>query len=691
MAAFPGSIDDVIVVEDEDPHLPPSSSSQAEKAVENSHHRVAPSAPAHVGQSPFTTAGKKRVLQAENQKLFSEFVEHVAAVTQDCPEVLEFLKKNHTKACSDYLSSVEFRNSLGRCLTRVETNHSRMFVYIYELCMVLKQHKDRTKRKKKSSAFESAPSASALDCLPSTSLNSESRTAVPTGAQEQEGKPTTEDEKPSTSGLLEDRLKAEKRASRASRKQIAYLENLLKVYDDEICRLQRAELSLDDLDAEDSLYIQEHKLKHKMMKIYKKLCELKHCSSLTGRVLERKILYTDTSYPEISRRIQRYINSPEVCMNPPDYQDILQQVQLASKRHNLRLSSMQLEQIARKAFTDIGTKIQQRRQQDLLYDFGCQLTSEYKPDNDPALKDTSLLRKLRDNQEMGLNRLDDVINKYATQQEKTDEKDWTRRHGEEREEEEDEEEEEEEDDASSEEDIEEEIQASSQQDGAGEDSEEDGGNEAERMNDGAIKDEQASPDVSTAGDEAFPGGPVPDASVSAISPLSGVTSAGDDPGRPEPAQARAPSSDGHVTPVASGVPPYRHADPVTCNQSNGTDPPANGASPPPPPETTCRPGISTGTSPPRPSPPKRRVSRSQKRKRPADAIPKQNHISADDREVEVLLDMGVTRASPPHAADASDYQLVSSSQSLPPRNKKKKVDVATQCDPLEIIELSDSE
>lgn len=59
--------------------------------------------------------------------------------------------------------------------------------------------------------------------------------------------------------------------------QIAYLENLLKMYNDEICRLQKAELSVDDLGAEDSLYIQEHKLKRKvrlesnMDELYKEL------------------------------------------------------------------------------------------------------------------------------------------------------------------------------------------------------------------------------------------------------------------------------------------------------------------------------------------------------------------------------------------------------------------------------------
>lgn len=46
--------------------------------------------------------------------------------------------------------------------------------------------------------------------------------------------------------------------------QIAYLENLLKMYNDEIHRLQKSELSLDDLDSEDSSFVQENKLKRKV-------------------------------------------------------------------------------------------------------------------------------------------------------------------------------------------------------------------------------------------------------------------------------------------------------------------------------------------------------------------------------------------------------------------------------------------
>lgn len=45
---------------------------------------------------------------------------------------------------------------------------------------------------------------------------------------------------------------------------MAYLENLLRLYNEEIHRLQLTELSLDDLASEDSLHIQEHKLKRKV-------------------------------------------------------------------------------------------------------------------------------------------------------------------------------------------------------------------------------------------------------------------------------------------------------------------------------------------------------------------------------------------------------------------------------------------
>ncbi|KAM3858527.1 death domain-associated protein 6 [Diretmus argenteus] len=506
----------IIILDDDDEEIPQPSCSAATSNTQHPAKRISPlkaqqPVPTHITQSPFASAKKdSHVLLAENQRLFSEFVEHCTIVTRDCPEVLTFLHTKHTKASPSFLSSVEFRNTLGRCLTRAQANRSKTFVYINELCTVLRQH--AAKRRQTLVKVKSEPSTSASVSSPSTSvsLKSKDKTKLKPEAEEEDG---VEDEQPSTSELQDDREEKkeaeqeekEKKTQRASRKQVSYLENLLKVYNDEIRRLQEKDLTLDDLEAEDSGYIQEHKLKRKMMKIYEKLCELKGCSTLTGRVIEQRIVYNSTRYPEINKKIERFINTPEAHRNPPDYPDILQQVLRANERYKLCLSRKQLNQITQEAFRETGSRLQERRHLDLVYNFGSHLTDQYKPATDPAVQDPSLLRKLRGNREVALSSLEAVITKYAVKQDDTEEQERTKRlekEGHKSEKEgggtkavngvvEEEEEEEDYDDVSSDPDIEEEIQASAQHGGPDDDEEEeDDSNEAEQANEDANKEEQ---------------------------------------------------------------------------------------------------------------------------------------------------------------------------------------------------------
>lgn len=739
MAVAPAWMADKIIVLDDDeedsprPSCAAPASSPEHRAKRVSSLKAQQLAPTHITQSPFATAKKHtHVLKAENERLFTEFVEHCSALTQDCPEVLSFLQTKHAKASPDYLSSVEFRNALGRCLTRAQANRSKTFVFINELCTVLRQH--AVKRRQSLVKVEPGPSTSTSSTLQSTSVESKDKTKGKKDDDEEEGeKPAAaEDEQPSTSGLQEDKEEEEqeeaKKAKRASRKQIAYLENLLKVYNDEISRLQQAELSLDDLGAEDSKYIQEHKLKRKMMKIYEKLCELKGCNILTGRVIEQRIPYKSTRYPEINRRIERYINSPEAQRNPPDYQDVLQQVLRANERHKLCLSRKQLNQMALDAFRETGSQMQERRHLDLVYNFGSQLTDHYRPATDPALSDPSLQRKLRSNREVALSRLEEVITKFSVKQEDTEEKERSRRlekegnksekgegnkevngvaKGEEEtvlEEEEQEEEEEEDDDDdddeeddSSDPDIEEEIQASAQQDGPDDnENEEDDSNEAEQAGDDADKEDQTNKTSGSVKDdddeeeEQVTSGlsPLSDDSKSHISPPD-VASPTDSPSQSEPMQTEAqrPLSNGKL------AGPEEPLD--SSNQVADASPvAANGPSSPPPSAATSEKSgtqHTIGTSPP-PSP---RATRSGKRKREEVTSEKSHnskHIIIQDSEVNIPLDMGVFCCNSPQAvrAQTPPQDLVSSSQSTPPP-KKNKVNVATQCDPDEIIVLSDSE
>ncbi|KAM8766443.1 death domain-associated protein 6 isoform 1-T2 [Acanthopagrus schlegelii] len=744
MAVAPASMADKIIVLDDDdeeespqPSCSASRSSSQQQAKKVSALKAQQPVPTHITQSPFASAKKNaHVLQAENQRLFAEFVEHCSALTQDCPEVLTFLQTKHSKASPEYLSSVEFRNTLGHCLTRAQANRSKTFVYINELCTVLKQH--AAKKRQTITKVEPGPCTSTSSSTPPTSvtLKSKDKSKVKVDEEKDRVKSAAEDKQPSTSGLQEgeeegnkEEQQAEKKAKRASRKQIAYLENLLKVYNEEIYRLQQSELSLDDLGSEESLYIQEHKLKRKMMKIYEKLCELKGCNTLTGRVIEQRILYNSTRYPEINRKIERFINSPEAHRNPPDYHDILQQVLRANERHKLCLSRKQLNQIAQEAFRETGSRMQDRRHLDLVYNFGSHLTDTYKAAADPALTDNSLLRKLRSNRELGLSRLEEVITKYAVKQEDTEEQERTKRLGKnnkekeghksekeeenkevngvaeveeeevvEEEEEEEDDEEEEEEDESSDPDIEEEIQASTQQDGPDDiENGEDDSNEANGINKEDQTDE-VSGSVSAGGsvkdedEEQISSGPSPlsDESKSLISPLSDLPSPRHSPSQSEPMQTDnhtqlsngnlavlvSTSEDtkdpGDVTAVDSRVPPP--LSPAVIIEKCPTQTTTNGTSPPPSPRTTRA-----------------------KRKREETSGNSQNTkcINTCDSDIDIPLEMGVYSCSSPQQAestraDTPTQEIVSSSQSTPPP-KRNKVNVATQCDPDEIIVLSDSE
>ncbi|NXF58912.1 DAXX protein, partial [Ciccaba nigrolineata] len=254
----------------------------------------------------------------------------------------------------------EFRNILSRCLSRVRTRRNKVYVYINELCTVLKAHTLRRK----------LPLAAAP---PAASPSSPPPPQPPVSPQPPSSSPAAAAAAASSSSSSSS---SSSRPPGGSKRQIRYLENLLRVYMGEIRRLQERELDLAELDSEDSTYLQESRLKRKMMRIFERLCQLKQCSSLTGRVIEQRIQYRGTRYPEVNRRIERFINRPEAF---PDYTDILKVIQKASARHSLGLARRQMESMAQDAFREVGNRLQERRHLDLVYNFGSHLTDQYRP------------------------------------------------------------------------------------------------------------------------------------------------------------------------------------------------------------------------------------------------------------------------------------------------------------------------
>ncbi|XP_015272916.1 PREDICTED: death domain-associated protein 6 [Gekko japonicus] len=559
-----------------------------------------------------------------------QFVDFCSQHTAEHPEVIPYLASRHQKSSPQFLASVEFRNVLGRCLSRVQGKRSKVYVYINELCTVFKAHSQKRKLALSSSASASATEASA---------------AAPSGPPEPQAEPP--------------------QPRRGSKRQIRYLENLLQVYAVEIRRLQERELDLEELDREDSAYLQENRLKRRMMRIFERLCELKDCNSLTGRVIEQRIPYRGTRYPEVNRRIERLINHPEAF---PDYNDILKVVQKADKRHSLGLPKRQMESMAADAFREVGNRLQERRHLDLVYNFGSHLTDQYRPGSDPALVDSELARRLRHNREEALQRLEHVVAHYAQLQDKGEEEEWRqrRKRGEpasptpsgaagsgggkedrlspraprkgalQADQEEEEEEEEEEEDSSSESDLEAELEKSL----------EEGGEEEEE---GPAPDEEDPPGQEVEADQQMGGPEATD--IPEVILYSSTEEEEEEEDEEEAAAAPAAEEEGEEGAPPGVELPHEELFGLEVEETQQQQRPPEGSETPPP----SPPPLPWGFSLRRPSP----------LRSPA---PVADSTCAD---------------SP------SGLALVTSSQGSPA--PVCKASVATQCDPEEIIVLSDSD
>ncbi|XP_062953242.1 death domain-associated protein 6 isoform X1 [Cynocephalus volans] len=386
------SANSIIVLDDDDEdeaaaqpgpsHPPPNPASPQPEAPGSSE-------PHRAGGS--SSSGGKKCYKLENEKLFEEFLELCKMQTADHPEVVPFLYNRKQRAQSLFLASAEFCNILSWVLSRAQSRPAKLYVYINELCTVLKAHSAKKK----------------LNLAPAATTSSE-----PSG-----NNPPTD---PSSDPTNAETTASEAPRTRGSRRQIQRLEQLLALYVAEIRRLQEKELDLSELDDPDSTYLQEARLKRKLIRLFGRLCELKDCSSLTGRVIEQRIPYRGTRYPEVNRRIERLINKPGLDTFP-DYGDVLQAVEKAAARHSLGLPRQQLQLIAQDAFRDVGIRLQERRHLDLIYNFGCHLTDDYRPGIDPALSDPVLARRLQENRSLAMSRLDEVISKYAMMQDKSEE------------------------------------------------------------------------------------------------------------------------------------------------------------------------------------------------------------------------------------------------------------------------------
>ncbi|KAK2150901.1 hypothetical protein LSH36_383g01025 [Paralvinella palmiformis] len=82
-----------------------------------------------------------------------------------------------------------------------------------------------------------------------------------------------------------------------------------------------------------------------------------------------------TRYPVINRKVEKFINKHQIF---PDYPDIFSIICYCNKKHNLRLRKKMLQELAKDVFTEVGNRLQERRMEDFISNFGSHLTDRYK-------------------------------------------------------------------------------------------------------------------------------------------------------------------------------------------------------------------------------------------------------------------------------------------------------------------------
>jgi len=193
-------------------------------------------------------------------------------------------------------------------------------------------------------------------------------------------------EKPSSSKLcfnenLVHEKDKKKQKKKVSPQHLEKLEKALKKCAKEIKKLEEAEVDWDD--DGDSNYILCAKYKRRYMDLFNKIANYKELSNNLDRKSEKKFFCTESRYPEINKKIQKFINRTKEF---PDFQDIKKLVKEANS--TLHLSALQANDEAENIFQSVGKKLKKRREIDDTNN----MVSYLKEDQmeDPAAKNEEL-------------------------------------------------------------------------------------------------------------------------------------------------------------------------------------------------------------------------------------------------------------------------------------------------------------
>nr|CAB3236278.1 death domain-associated protein 6-like [Phallusia mammillata] len=335
-------------------------------------------------------------------------------------KIMQSLKREHESTTEMFKRSQEYTDMLMRAIKKVSNGRKDIYVVVNDIYTLLKQHQIKRKATENDEAISKDLKPKQPKRVRLTKVFPAKRKPVEQLEDKQKNerdneikeKEDQQKEKPSTS--KNDDTAGTKTTTNLD-KRIERLEELLQRISDEIKRLQAHELTMEEMDEEDSMYIQEDKLKKRFMKVYERICHLKKVSVKNGRLIETKILVGATRYPELNNKVEKYINKAKF----PDFYAIQYLVKKASNQSNLNLKPTEIRKLSEDLFKEVGEKLKKRRHYDFVYNFGSYLTDN-KTKDDPAKENPELQEKLQENQNVSETAINNVIEKFVQKQAELD-------------------------------------------------------------------------------------------------------------------------------------------------------------------------------------------------------------------------------------------------------------------------------
>ncbi|XP_043233002.1 uncharacterized protein LOC122387155 [Amphibalanus amphitrite] len=207
----------------------------------------------------------------------------------------------------------------------------------------------------------------------------------------------------------------DEKEKRRHRRHVAKLEKTLRRLEREIVRQEEQEVDWDD--AAGSSYIVGARLKRRYVQVYRYYCRLVGAAEEAEKLDSRRIRFDGTRYPEINRRIEKFVNRTREF---PDFKDVLSLIEQANQRCRLQLGPTALHDQAKEAFQQLGALLQKRRRAALAESMDALTGAEEWRGRDPSAADPTLGEKLAQSAAEGSKKLNEVFSEFVQRQETVD-------------------------------------------------------------------------------------------------------------------------------------------------------------------------------------------------------------------------------------------------------------------------------